>query len=196
MRDINTIILDTFPGPVHELWAVDKAVDPDNPENMLTLYTPEFLHSLTPSGFPPALLKLKQGSPIIVLRNLQPKQGVCNGSRGIMTRLSRRVLEVRLLSGNYVLLPQIKLIYINPEMPYHLHRLQFPVCLTFAMTINKAQGQSFHMARLDLRNPTFTHGQLYVALSRARSAAAVKCIVEKEEKKGRTMNVVFQEVVL
>ena len=67
VRDINALILDTFPGPVHELWAVDKAVDPDDPQNMLTSYTPEFLHSLTPSGFPPALLKIKLGSPIIVL---------------------------------------------------------------------------------------------------------------------------------
>ena len=182
MRDINSLILDAFPGPVHELWAVDKAIDPDNPQNMLTSYTPEFLHSLTPSGFPPALLKIKLGSPIIVLRNLQPKQGVCNGSRGIVTRLTRQVLEVRLLSGNYVLLPRIKLIYIDPEMSYHLHRLQFPVCLAFAMTINKAQGQSFNTVGVDLHNPSFTHGQLYVALSRARSAATVKCIVESENK--------------
>ena len=81
-------------------------------------------------------------------------------------------------------------------MPYHLHRLQFPVCLAFAMTINKAQGQSFNTVGVDLRNPTFTHGQLYVALSRAHSAATVKCIVESENKEQETTNIVFKEVVI
>ena len=195
VHEINSLILDSFPGEVQELWAVDKAVDPDNPLEMNNTYTPEFLHSLTPSGFPPALLNLKIGSPIIVLRNLQPKQGVCNGSRGIVTRLTRRILEVRLLSGNYVLIPRIKLIYIDPEMPYHLHRLQFPVSLAFAMTINKSQGQSFHTVGVDLRNPCFSHGQLYVALSRARSASAIKCIVDGPNTH-ETINVVFKEVII
>ena len=196
VQEINATMLHTFPGPVHELWAVDKAINPDNPHNVISTYTPEFLHSLNPSGFPPALLKLKLGAPIIVLRNLQPKQGVCNGARGIVTRLSRRVLEVRLLNGNYVLLPRIKLIHIDSEMPYQLHRFQFPVTLAFAMTINKAQGQSFDTVGIDLRKPTFTHGQLYVALSRARSASQIKYILDEGNMHYETSNTVFREVIL
>ena len=196
VEEINSIMMDAFPGPVYEMWAVDKAVDPDDPLNINSTYTPEFLRSLTPSGFPPALLKLKIRAPIIVLRNLQLKQGVCNGSRGIITRMTRRVLEVRLLSGNYVLLPRIKLIYTDPEMPYHLHRLQFPVNLAFAMTINKSQGQSFANVGVDLRKPCFTHGQLYVALSRARLASSIKCIVDKSNTVQQTVNMVFKEVIL
>jgi ATP-dependent exoDNAse (exonuclease V) alpha subunit len=34
------------------------------------------------------------------------------------------------------------------------------------MTINKAQGQTLHTVGVDLRSPVFSHGQLYVALSR------------------------------
>ena len=196
VRELNDTILHSFPSAVLDLWSVDKAINPDNPHVVLDNYPPEFLRSQTPSGFPPAHLKLKLGCPVIVLRNLQPKQGVCNGTRGIVTRMTRRVLELRLFDGNYVLIPRIKLIYIDRELPYHLHRWQFPVSLAFAMTINKAQGQSFHTVGIDLRNPTFTHGQLYVALSRGRSASSIKCIIDPRNTTHQTTNVVFREVVL
>ncbi|GFX51010.1 ATP-dependent DNA helicase [Trichonephila clavipes] len=51
-------------------------------------------------------------------------------------------------------------------MPFEFKRLQFPVRLAFAMTINKAQGQSLQVCGLNLENPCFSHGQLYVACSR------------------------------
>lgn len=81
-------------------------------------------------------------------------------------------------------------------MPYHLHCLQFPVNLAFAMTINKSQGQSFANVGVDLRKPCFTHGQLYVALSRARSASSIKCIIDKSNTVQQTVNMVFKEVIL
>lgn len=196
VRTLNDIVINTFPGSEVDFWSVDKAVDPENPQIILETYPPEFLRSQMPSGFPPALLKLKLGCPVIVLRNLQPKQGVCNGMRGIVTRMTRRVLEVRLFDGNYVLIPRIKLIYIDRELPYHLHRWQFPISLAFAMTINKAQGQSFHTVGIDLRKPTFTHGQLYVALSRGQSTSSIKCIIDPHNTLHRTTNIVFREVVL
>ena len=108
----------------------------------------------------------------------------------------RCILEVCLLSGNYVLLPHIKLIYVDPELPYHLHRFQVPVTSAFAMTINKAQGQSFGTVGVDLCNPCFLHGHLYVALLQARLASAIKCIVDKLARNGDTTNIVFKEVVL
>lgn len=45
-------------------------------------------------------------------------------------------------------------------------RIQLPIRLAFAMTINKAQGQTMSICGLDLQNPCFAHGQLYVACSR------------------------------
>ncbi|GFS97862.1 ATP-dependent DNA helicase [Trichonephila clavipes] len=45
-------------------------------------------------------------------------------------------------------------------------RLQFPIRLAFAMSINKSQGQTMSICGLDLENPCFSHGQLYVACSR------------------------------
>jgi len=46
-------------------------------------------------------------------------------------------------------------------------RTQFPLQLAYAMTKNKAQGQSLEVSLNDCRNPSFSHGQEYVGLSRA-----------------------------
>ena len=194
--DINADVLRMFPGEEHELWAVDHALDPTTLLEDDTNYSPEVLHSYSPSGFPLARLSLKVGCPVMILRNLQPREGVCNGSRGIVTRISTRILEVRLFNGATVLIPRIKMISADPDLPFKLRRLQFPVSLSFAMTINKSQGQTFDVVGVDLRNPVFSHGQLYVALSRARHLSSLKCITSEFHGIERTKNVVFKEVVI
>jgi hypothetical protein len=52
------------------------------------------------------------------------------------------------------------------DMSFEFKRLQFPVWLAFAMTINKAQGQSLQVSGLNLENPCFSHGQLCGLLTR------------------------------
>ena len=63
------------------------------------MYPVENLNTINCSGLP--LAKLKVGCPVMILRNLNPAEGVCNGSQGIVTRMSNRVLEVRLLTGEH-----------------------------------------------------------------------------------------------
>ncbi|UYV73021.1 hypothetical protein LAZ67_10001581 [Cordylochernes scorpioides] len=78
------------------------------------------------------------------------------------------IIEATILNGKYqgehVLLPRIPM--IPTDTPFEFKRLQFPVRLAFAMTINKAQGQSLQVCGLNLINPCFSHGQLYVGCSR------------------------------
>ena len=194
-NEINELLLDRFPGEVHDLWAVDEAHNPDTGMESQSPYTPEVLHGTNPPGFPLAHLKLKIGCPVIVLRNLHSDEGICNGSRGIVTRITRTVVEVRLLGGDSCLIPRVKLISIDEHLPFHLHRRQFPLALSFAVTINKSQGQSFSTVGIDLRVPAFTHGQIYVAFSRGRSRKTVKCVLN-ENSVPRTKNVVFKETIL
>ncbi|PNF24041.1 hypothetical protein B7P43_G08625 [Cryptotermes secundus] len=78
------------------------------------------------------------------------------------------VVEATILTGpfkgEYVLIPRIPM--IPADVPFQFKRLQFPIRLAFAITINKVQGQSLELCGLDLDTDCFSHGQLYVACSR------------------------------
>ena len=62
--------------------------------------TPKFLNSLTTSGIPNHKLKLKIETPIMLLRNLDQTQGLCNGSRLIITRLANHVIGAKVITGS------------------------------------------------------------------------------------------------
>ena len=66
--------------------------------------------------------------------------------------------------GKAVLIPRIPM--IPTDLPFQFKRLQFPIRLAFAITINKTQGQSLEKCGIDLNTDCFSHGQLYVACSR------------------------------
>ena len=74
-------------------------------------------------------------------------------------------------------------------------RTQFPNRVCFCITLNKAQGQSFSGAvGLDLIEPVFTHGQLYVGLSRVTHPENLMICIP-EENQGKTQNLVYPEVL-
>jgi ATP-dependent DNA helicase PIF1 len=60
--------------------------------------TPEFLNSLRTSGLPNHQIKLKIGTPIMLMRNLDQAEGVCNGTRMIVTKMADHVLEAVIMS--------------------------------------------------------------------------------------------------
>ena len=82
---------------------------------------------------------------------------------------------------------------------FKLKRKQFPVRLSFAMTINKAQGQTIPHVGVYLPQSVFSHGQLYVALSRDTSRATTKVLVKPvkdfNQPGSYTSNVVYREVL-
>lgn len=205
---LNLAILQQFPGEEDTYLSVDRVVqEPGSVEDNDSeqwRYPPEYLRSLNASGLSLGELRVKDGCPLILLRNLSPARGVCNGTRAILLRSSRRVLEVRIMGGDHdgevVLIPRIRLKPSNAhaEFAFVLERLQFPVRLAFAITINKAQGQSVKHVGLDLRSSVFAHGQLYVALSRATSSRRIKVLLDTDPDStiARTKNIVYPEILL
>jgi len=83
----------------------------------------------------------------------------------------------------------------SESLPIDLTRRQFPVRLAFVMTINKAQGQSIINVGIDLHTPVFSHGQLYVALSRCTSSHRIKVLFPEDSDTTSTTNIVYTEVL-
>ena len=80
-------------------------------------------------------------------------------------------------------------------MTFRLRRCQFPIRLAFALTINKAQGQLVRHVGVDLHEPVFSQGQLYVALSRATTSHKhVKILLPPITTEARLFNVVYPEI--
>jgi hypothetical protein len=204
VTDLNQKILDMMPGEAESLFSVDSVVDEAGVDDGISgsnALPPEFLQTLNPTGLPPGHLQLKHGCPLILLRNLCPMRGLCNGTRMILVRMSRRVLEVKLLGGEHdgqlALIPRITLAPAEGQtgLAFVLKRRQFPVRLAFALTINKAQGQSVKHIGIDLRVPVFSHGQLYVALSRTTNSRNIQVLLPEEDRDNPwTQNVVYPEV--
>jgi ATP-dependent DNA helicase PIF1 len=205
VSDVNSTVLGRMDGITRTYFSADKIIEEagaDGPEDRdETLIPVEFLRSLNSGSLPPGELSLKVGCPLILLRNLSPARGLCNGSRMILLRMSERVLECRLVGGDHdgetVLIPRISLTPSNTtEFAFKFCRRQFPVRLAFALTINKSQGQSVKFVGLDLRIPVFSHGQLYVGLSRATSGQRIKVLLPDNALTSETANVVYPEVLL
>ena len=186
--NINSNILKQLPGQERCYKSIDTVIETDQAVH----YPTEFLNSLQPPGMPPHNLVLKVGSPIMLLRNIDPPK-LCNGTRLCVKHLHPHVIEARIMTGcaknKDVFIPRIPI--IPSDVPYEFKRLQFPVRLSFAMTINKAQGQSLKVAGVDLLNPCFSHGQLYVACSRVGTNKNLFLLAPN----GRTTNVVYQQAL-
>lgn len=183
--NINLRMIDCFKGEEVIYHSFDSAED-----DPYGYYAPEFLNGLTPNGLPPHALKLKLNFPVKLLRNIDPANGLCNGTRLVVRGFERNAIDAEIMIGQHagrrVFLPRIPLCPSDNDMfPFKFKRKQFPLRLSFAMTINKAQGQTIPIVGVYLPNPVFSHGQLYVALSRATAKRNIKILIEKEKDKGK-----------
>uniref|UniRef100_A0A915DB77 ATP-dependent DNA helicase n=1 Tax=Ditylenchus dipsaci TaxID=166011 RepID=A0A915DB77_9BILA len=98
---------------------------------------------------PPHRLQLRVGAVVILMRNVNIQQGLCNGTRMIITRLGNDVIECKVMTessairGQTYTLNRFKFEYHDTRTNgsgLHFWRIQFPVMLAFTMTINRSQG--------------------------------------------------------
>jgi len=121
-------------------------------------------------------LRLKKGAQVLMIRN-DPEKRWVNGSIGEVVGLDAGCVEVRIGGETHLIettkWEKIKYQYDEDEDTITEDVVgsfqQYPVKLAWAITIHKSQGLTFDKLIIDLDHGAFTHGQVYVALSRCRS---------------------------
>ncbi|XP_010436558.1 PREDICTED: uncharacterized protein LOC104720335 [Camelina sativa] len=130
--EINAYMLAEVEGKLKDYFSYDNIRKADTiGADYEASYPMEYLNSLEYPGMPKYKLSLKLGVPIMLMRNINQKEGLCNGTRLIVTKLGDQVIEGEILTGthvgNKVLLPRIILSPPISDHPFTLRRRQFPV---------------------------------------------------------------------
>ncbi|CAN1844884.1 ATP-dependent DNA helicase PIF1 [Linum perenne] len=186
VSEVNNLLLDQIPGSSKKYYSADSlSTTNSNTATLQTEYPLEFLNSLSFNGVPEHILDLKPYVTVMLLRNINPLAGMCNGTRILLTHLGDYVLRGLIVGGNLegtiVAIP----------------RRQFPIRICYAMTINKSQGQTLDHVGLYLPKPVFSHGQLYVAISRVRSTDGLHVLIQNPNSvaEDATRNIVYHEIL-
>jgi hypothetical protein len=156
--EINARMIDRFPGKAMVFYSFDS-MDDDERNN----YPQDFLKSITPNGLPLHELRIKINCPLILLRNLDPRSGLCNGTRSVVRAVDKHIIDAEIVNGTHagdmVFIPRI---LMSPSkglsLPFKFKRKHFPMHLSFAilsirhrarrcqLLVYIYQNQCFHMS--------------------------------------------------
>ncbi|OMO59921.1 DNA helicase, partial [Corchorus olitorius] len=199
--ELNEYILQNIPGDYVTYYSSNiLSRSSDVPNQDIASYPSESLNKISVPGVPDHELRLKIGCVVMLMRNINQVAGLCNGTRLVILQLTTFLIEARIVSGDHlgdkVYIPRIIFSVKETRFPFVLNRKQFPLKLSYAMTINKSQGQTLKYVGIYLPRPVFSLGQLYVTLERATSHRNLKLLMLDENGAATsiTKNVVYKEI--
>ncbi|CDF33193.1 ATP dependant DNA helicase [Chondrus crispus] len=146
LEEVNEVIGNMILGSYRTYLSADKV---ENEDTNALIYPTEMLNTLTAgSALPDHKLKLKKGFIVMLLRNLDPATGHVNGARYVIENMTNNLLFLHVTTGshqgNRLCLPRMPCGPGDDNFPIPgFTRPQFPIRTCFALTTNKAQGQSF-----------------------------------------------------
>ena len=138
---INKAVLIQLYSPLTIFYFTDF-IEQNREENYIKLLLVELLQTFNPNSLPLLELSLKVGAHVILLQNLSPKEGLCNSTRMVVIYIGRHYIKTRILSSRFNsqvrLIPYIKFMSIERELPFIISKRQFLIQLCFAITVNKS----------------------------------------------------------
>lgn len=155
----------------------------DSLDEPLHIYESVINGDIKESAFPvPAKLELKVGARVMMLKNdsnstsMRPEEGRrwANGTLGQVSKLSEEFIWV-MINGVSHQISRASWKKLQYEYDVKSKRLkqrqaaeleQFPVKLSWAVTVHKSQGATYQSVGIDMADGMFAEGQMYVALSR------------------------------
>jgi len=172
-------------GMEYKLLSKDSFEEVDDANgNLKRMLTNAVLNKFRKNGVPNHELILKKGDICLVTRAINGL-GLANNSRVRVIDVRAHSVEVVLMGeygGQPVRIPRITFKFRMPYgKSYQLTRKQFPLRLAYAMTYNKSQSQTLSRVLLDITSPPFSHGQLYVALSRVRDFNNIRLYITDDQ---------------
>ncbi|XP_031091160.1 uncharacterized protein LOC115996162 [Ipomoea triloba] len=143
VNEVNQYMSNLTQGEGKTYLSSDTTCKADGSSSVLAdVHTPKFLNTIRVSGLSNHSVTLKVGSPVMLMRNIDHTLGLCNGIRLVVTKLANHVVEGSILAspnaGTKVLIARMTITPSDPRLPFKFNIKQFPLMLSYAMTINKS----------------------------------------------------------
>jgi len=119
-------------------------------------------------------IKLTLNVQIMVIRNIDLKNKLFNGTRGIVIELNDKSVKIKDINGNYHTIEYYTDINKNNKQKSEISFM--PLKLAYAMSIHKSQGSTIDYLEIDIGDDIFISGQLYTALSRGININNIKIL--------------------
>jgi hypothetical protein len=186
------------------LMSYDSFNEVDDPHDFLkNMVTEHVMNKFNDNQAPQHELVLKIDDICILLANVDKEVGLTKNTRVRIVQINTRFVRVVTLSDTHPVFANIPRFNFHIKIPfyksYKILRRQFPLKLAYALTMNRSQGQEFEKLLVDLTVPPFTHGHLYVALSRIRKSENIKIFCNEDQVLDNnvviTNNVVYNEIL-
>ena len=113
-------------------------------------------------------IQITEKTQVMLLKNIDQENGLVNGSRGIVIGFENDLPVVRFMNGTTQTIGYAEYSFEISNVSTIIAK-QIPLSLAWCTTIHKSQGQSLDSIKMNIGSNIFEYGQIYVALSRART---------------------------